>query len=219
MKELFKSLADFQQEVPVIYKGTKGYGYSYADLPAIFETINPILKKHELGFTQLIQADYINTKVFSTKTGDFIESNIDIPKGVVLKGMNPYQVMGSAITYLRRYALSSALGLVTDVDTDTNSAPSPQLTPIANKTGLPKMATKRPPSKPNSAVQSKAKVATQPKPPVVAQKKHRIVKEGDEMWENAKKGHELGASIKNLQETFDWADGVFEEFKQKVILA
>ena len=45
MKNLFKSLAAFQQEVPVIHKGTQGYGYTYADLPKIFETINPLLKK------------------------------------------------------------------------------------------------------------------------------------------------------------------------------
>ena len=32
--------------------------------------------------------------------------------------MNEFQVLGSAITYIRRYALSSMLGLVTDKDTD-----------------------------------------------------------------------------------------------------
>ena len=32
--------------------------------------------------------------------------------------MNEYQVLGSAITYLRRYSLSAMLGLVTDEDTD-----------------------------------------------------------------------------------------------------
>ena len=31
--------------------------------------------------------------------------------------MNEFQVLGSAITYIRRYALSSMLGLVTDKDT------------------------------------------------------------------------------------------------------
>ena len=41
MKNLFKALAAFQQEVPTIHKGTQGYGYSYADLPAIFDIINP----------------------------------------------------------------------------------------------------------------------------------------------------------------------------------
>ena len=49
MKNLFKSLAMFQQEVPVIHKATQGYGYSYADLPKIFEVINPLLKNTDLA--------------------------------------------------------------------------------------------------------------------------------------------------------------------------
>ena len=32
--------------------------------------------------------------------------------------MNDFQTMGSGITYFRRYALSSSLGIVTDKDTD-----------------------------------------------------------------------------------------------------
>ena len=52
MKNLFKAIADFQQEVPTIHKGTKGYGYSYVDLPTIFEKINPLLKKH--GYQDLM---------------------------------------------------------------------------------------------------------------------------------------------------------------------
>jgi ERF superfamily. len=34
------------------------------------------------------------------------------------EGMNKAQAIGSLITYFRRYALSSMLGLVTDKDTD-----------------------------------------------------------------------------------------------------
>jgi len=64
MKNIFKALAEFQQEVEVIHKGTAGYGYSYADLPAIFEVINPLLKKHGLGFTQPINGNQIKTVVF-----------------------------------------------------------------------------------------------------------------------------------------------------------
>jgi len=118
MKNLFKSLASFQQEVPVIHKGTQGYGYSYADLPAIFETINPLLAKHGLGFTQLMEGTSIKTIIFHIESGEFIESITDIPQNVSLKGMNDFQILGSATTYIRRYALSSALGLVTDKDTD-----------------------------------------------------------------------------------------------------
>jgi len=120
MKELFKSLSEFQQEVPVIHKGTKGYGYSYADLPAIFEVINPLMKKYNLGFTQPIMGDTIKTIIFHTESGETLESLTEIPKDVTLKGMNDFQVLGSAITYIRRYALSSILGLVTDKDTDAN---------------------------------------------------------------------------------------------------
>lgn len=118
MKNLFKSLAAFQQSVPVIHKGTEGYGYSYADLPAIFEAINPLLKENGLGFTQLLEGTSIKTIIFHAESGESIESSMDIPTDVQLKGMNYFQVMGSAITYYRRYALSSALGLVTDKDTD-----------------------------------------------------------------------------------------------------
>jgi hypothetical protein len=117
-KSLFKSLAAFQQEVPVIHKETKGYGYSYADLPTIFDKINPLLAKHNLGFTQPIMGNCVKTIIFHTETGDTIESLTEIPQGVQLKGMNDFQVLGSAITYIRRYALSSILGLVTDKDTD-----------------------------------------------------------------------------------------------------
>ena len=118
MKNLFKSLAEFQQEVPTIHKATQGYGYTYADLPKIFEVINPLLKKHGLGFTQLINGTELVTIVFHVETGETIESKTAIPQGVQLKGMNDFQVLGSAISYLRRYCISSILGIVSDKDTD-----------------------------------------------------------------------------------------------------
>lgn len=120
MVQLFKNLAAFQQECPVIHKGTKGFNYTYADLSQILTVINPLLKKHNLGFTQLIMEDKIKTILFETKNGEFIESFISIPQNVKLNKMNEFQVLGSAITYLRRYALSSILGIVTDKDTDAS---------------------------------------------------------------------------------------------------
>jgi hypothetical protein len=123
MKHLFKAIADFQQEVPVIHKGTQGYGYSYSDLPAIFKVINPLLQKHGLGFTQLINShdgqNYLTTTIFHCESAEKIQSTALIPT-VSLKGMNDFQSFGSGITYYRRYALASALGLVTDKDTDAS---------------------------------------------------------------------------------------------------
>jgi len=113
MKHLLKSLAAFQQEVKVIHKGTQGYGYSYADLPKIFEEINPLLQKHGLGFTQLINSqdglNYLKTILFHVESGESIDSLTLIPY-VQLKG----------VTYFRRYCLSTILGIVTDKDTDAS---------------------------------------------------------------------------------------------------
>jgi len=123
MKNLFKAVAEFQQEVPTIHKATKGYGYSYADLPTIFEKINPLLKKHGLGFMQHLGSkegiNYIETIIFHIESGEKVSSEVAMPY-VQLKGMNDFQSFGSGVTYFRRYALSSALGLVTDVDNDAS---------------------------------------------------------------------------------------------------
>jgi len=116
--KLFQALAGFQQEVPAIHEATKGYGYTYANLTQILTTINPLLKKHGLGFTQLLNGNSINTIIFHCESGATIESTVELPSDVILKGMNKFQVTGSAITYYRRYSLSSILGLVTDVDAD-----------------------------------------------------------------------------------------------------
>lgn len=135
MKNLFKSIAAFQQECPTVHKGTQGYGYSYADLPAIFKVINPLMQKHGIGFTQELDLDTLTTTIFHIESGENRSSSCAIPQGVQLKGMNEFQVLGSAITYIRRYALSSALGIVTDKDTDAggeqtqSSKPTPAKKP------------------------------------------------------------------------------------------
>ena len=123
MKNLFKNLAAFQQEIKVIHKVSQGYGYKFADLPKIFESINPLMQKHGLGFTQLINThegqNYLVTMVYDCESGESLESSTLIPI-VQLKGINEYQCFGAGITYYRRYCLSSILGLVTDEDRDAS---------------------------------------------------------------------------------------------------
>jgi hypothetical protein len=146
MKNIYKALAGFQQEVPAIHQGTKGYGYTYSDLKTIFKVINPILKKHDLGFTQLLDGTNIKTVIFHTESGESIESITEIPQGITLKGMNTFQINGSGITYYRRYSLSSALGLVTDVDSDatgeekTTQAPPQQQPQVSTEQAIEAIA-------------------------------------------------------------------------------
>jgi hypothetical protein len=124
MKNLIKALSEFQNECPIIHKDTKGHNYTYADLPQIFNVINPLLKKHKLCFTQLLENDGIRTILFHVESGEQIESFTCIPL-VKLGAMNEYQSYGSGVTYFRRYALSAMLGLVTDKDTDAAGASAP----------------------------------------------------------------------------------------------
>lgn len=152
MKNLYKALSAFQQEVPVIHKGTQGYGYSYADLPTIFEKINPLLKKHGLGFTQLIEGTSIKTVIFHIASEETIESNTEIPQNVSLKGMNEFQVLGSGVSYIRRYSLSSALGLITDKDTDAAAQEAPAKKTAPAKKEAPAKKTKTPEEKHAAAV-------------------------------------------------------------------
>jgi hypothetical protein len=130
MKKLYKALAGFQQEVKPIFKGTKAYNYNYADLSAILETINPLMAKHGLGFTQGMDicegVTCLVTVIFHVESGESDTSRAPIPEGVQLKGMNDFQTLGSGITYLRRYGLSSALGLITDEDKDACGQQEPK---------------------------------------------------------------------------------------------
>jgi hypothetical protein len=126
MKNLIKALSQFQNECPIIHKDTKGHNYTYADLPQIFNVINPLLNKHKLCFTQLLENDGIRTILFHVESGEQLESFTTIPL-VKLGAMNEYQSYGSGVTYFRRYALSSMLGLVTDKDTDAAGASAPFL--------------------------------------------------------------------------------------------
>jgi hypothetical protein len=118
MKNLFKSLAAFQQECPTIHKGTQGYGYSYADLASINNVINPLLAKHGMGYTQELDGEALVTTIFHSESGEFRSSRANLIQGVQLKGMNEFQVFGSNLTYMRRYCISAALGIVTDKDVD-----------------------------------------------------------------------------------------------------
>lgn len=122
-KGIYQALAAFQQDVPQLLKNTKGYGYNYTDLSEIIKIINPYMQKHGLGFTQPLQkneSNGIRTIIFHIDTNETIESYVDLIEGVQLKGMNDFQVYGNAVSYFRRYALVSILGLVSDKDTDAS---------------------------------------------------------------------------------------------------
>ena len=117
-KTLLESVAMFQYEAPILLKNTEGYGYKYVDLAEIIRVITPILKKHDLFILQPLVNNGIKTIIGHWPSGQIFEEFTEIPQDISLAKMNPYQAQGAGITYWRRYALSSFLGLVSDKDID-----------------------------------------------------------------------------------------------------
>lgn len=121
MKELFNSVANFQMECPKISKDANNpffKGSKYATLPHILNVITPILKKNGLVIVQPVINNAVVTKLIHIDSGEMIESVYDI---VCKDATNPQQI-GSAVSYARRYSISSILNLNIDDDDDGNSA-------------------------------------------------------------------------------------------------
>ena len=91
---------------------------SYSDINAITEAVEPILLENGLLLLQPIQGNSVCTQIICIDSNESIESCMELPAG-----LNPQQV-GSAVTYFRRYTLSSILCLQS-VDDDANLASVP----------------------------------------------------------------------------------------------
>ena len=126
---LLKSLTMAQSEYPTLPKDKKGYGYNYTDLDTVITTIKPIFEKNKLGFIQSLTTlengkNGITTRIFSVE-GEWIEDTIALPD-VAMAKTNAAQNLGASITYMRRYALCSMLGISSDEDVDTTTTTETQ---------------------------------------------------------------------------------------------
>jgi hypothetical protein len=104
-------------------KWTK-YSYNYADLSDIISAIRPVLAEHSLAVTQPIElldsgGLALRTSVMHSD-GSAIHSMLPLPAPA-----GKPQAFGSALTYMRRYALSSLLGIASEEDDDGSAAEQP----------------------------------------------------------------------------------------------
>jgi len=103
--------------------GKGGYEYRYADLADVIEACRPALSKNGLAVVQpMSQRDghiVLITRLLH-ESGEWIDS--ELPMGVYQRP----QEQGSAITYARRYALSSLLGIAAEDDDDGKQAQDAQ---------------------------------------------------------------------------------------------
>lgn len=120
---LCKSLSAFQSEVKQPKKSgvNPHFRSKYVTLDDTIEAINKFAPKHGLSYTQIPVTSEIGVGVITVvmhESGEYIEFE---PFTLPLDKKNA-QGSGSALTYARRYALSSAFGIASDEDDDGNGA-------------------------------------------------------------------------------------------------
>lgn len=116
---LSKALATFHGLVGKIKKDAKNpfFKSNYASLSHILEEISEPLQSSGLVITQFPDAGNLVTMLIHAESGEYISSEYHMP---VAKQNDP-QAVGSAISYARRYAVTSILSLNID-DDDANRA-------------------------------------------------------------------------------------------------
>ena len=132
--EIAKALAKCQGEFPLVamnaevdFVGKKGRThFGYASLSAYLEACLPITSKHGIAVVQPTWTEKSKTHVMTKlvhESGEWLETGTLI---FDIKTDDP-KVMGSLVTYARRYSLAPALGLSNRSDDDDANAASADL--------------------------------------------------------------------------------------------
>lgn len=141
VNEIVTALSKFQGVVPTIEKNKKvnfqtrngKLSYNYADIADVMKAIRKPLSDNGLFVSHSIQITREGRDIVTTV---FHESGQWLKSSMTLENTSDEKSLGGKITYYRRYALGSLLGLVTDDDVDcdmqgaqTNTTPAPQTPP------------------------------------------------------------------------------------------
>lgn len=111
---LTKALAKFHSTVGKISKDAKNpfFKSNYASLSHILQEIQDPLEVSGLVISQFPNGDGLTTILIHCESGEYLQATYTMP---VAKQNDP-QALGSAISYARRYAVSSILSLKIDDD-------------------------------------------------------------------------------------------------------
>lgn len=125
VKELATALAVVQGQLTFAKKDSKNpfFKSNYADLESVWDACRTLLSDNGLAIMQF-PGDYVDgnmtlTTVMTHSSGEWVAQNMSLPVS-----KPDAQGAGSAITYMRRYALAAIVGVV-QADDDGNSASAP----------------------------------------------------------------------------------------------
>lgn len=119
--DLFAALAKAQGEMKPAKKDSQNpfFKSSYADLAAVWEACRVPLSKNGLAVAQWVDGEVLVTTL-GHSSGQHIESRLLI----TAKKEGDAQALGSALTYLRRYALAALVGVSAEGEDDDGEGTS-----------------------------------------------------------------------------------------------
>jgi len=130
INDIAKALAEFKKAMPELKTDKSAGGrYKYQSLPALLSSISPAMAKHGLSCLQpvhtIADTSYVITMIIHS-SGQYLRSATAVPEKYTMAGKvvitkENLQAMGGALTYTKRHALKSMLGIDADEDTDGNS--------------------------------------------------------------------------------------------------
>lgn len=138
LDKLAKAMSKAQAELTGVVKDSKAYNYLYADLHACIEACREALANNELCILQTNvpseNAVIVETTLLHS-SGQFVTGQLSMPFG---QKKDP-QTIGAIITYARRYALTSMVGLAQKDDDAAEVTKDYNVAPQQNKanTGQP----------------------------------------------------------------------------------
>ena len=166
---IYKALIEAAPEIRAIPKSKSGYDYKYATLDSLIEMLRSVLPKHGLWFVQsptdCDDGITLRTTIIHS-SGEYVEDSITFSKTDLTKGKpNDTQKIGAAITYFRRYVLSSLFGVAADEDTDgISQVRQPQPQPAQAKTQTQPQPHPQPQPQPTQAKTQKTQEKKDPVP-------------------------------------------------------
>lgn len=123
-KLLLDVLKKVQAEMPVITKNSKGYNYTYADLPKVWASIKDVLASN--GFVIIHEVTKEGVKTVAWHECGELSSLIPF----TVEGAKP-QDMGGEITYYKRYNLGAIFNLI--IEGEDDDAAKVQAAPVKRK--------------------------------------------------------------------------------------
>lgn len=135
-KNLYEALAETQNHIEQPKKDASNpmFKSSYVTLDAVINAIVNARKSSgaKFFFTNIVQDGIMLTRIIGY--GDTLDlSGSKVADDLGNRGTNSAQAEGSALTYARRYSLSMAFGIASDVDDDGNGASASNRKPAQPK--------------------------------------------------------------------------------------